>query len=117
LAVQVKAAGSGFVYHKYLVSQGELFLHEGQEAGRREPLGRLGRLPIAHPGHPEMIGVPIHSQLELLDTDLRFDGWRRTCFQGMVEYGFHILDLSPVATSNSTHAFFGSLGIIERAHI
>jgi hypothetical protein len=52
-----------------------------------------------------------------LDTDLRFDGWRRTCFQGMVEYGFHILDLSPVATSNSTHAFFGSLGIIERAHI
>ena len=72
LAVQVKAAGSGFINHKDLVGQGELFLHEGQEAGRGEPLGRLGRLPIAHPGHPEVIGVPIHPQLELLDTDLRF---------------------------------------------
>jgi hypothetical protein len=41
-----------------------------------------------------------------LDTDLRFDGWRRSSFQGMVECVFHIQELSPVATSNSTHAFF-----------
>ncbi len=72
LAVQVKAAGPGFINHEHLVGQGELFLHERQEAGRGEPLRRLGRLAVTHPGHPEMIGVPIHPQLELLDTDLRF---------------------------------------------
>ena len=87
-------------------------MHEGQEAGGRKPVGRLGRLPIAHPDHPQLIGVPIHPQLELLDTDLRLDGCRRSCFRGMVECVFHIQELSPVATSNSTHAFFGSLGSI-----
>ena len=76
LAVQVKAAGAGFVNHEYLVGQGELFLHKGQEAGGGEPLRRLRRLAIAHPDHPEVIGVPIHPQFELLDTDLRFEYWR-----------------------------------------
>ena len=80
LAVQVKAARPGFVNDEDLVGQGELFLHERQEAGGREPLRRLRRLAIAHPDHPEMIGVPIHSQLELLDTGLRFGVWKRSCF-------------------------------------
>jgi len=80
LAVQVKAAGSGFVYHKYLVSQGELFLHEGQEAGRREPLGGLRRLPIAHPHHAELLDVPVHGDFELTDSGLRFGIQRRIRF-------------------------------------
>jgi hypothetical protein len=50
-----------------------------------------------------------------LDTDLRFDGWRRSSFQGMVECVFHRLELSPVATSNSTHAFFGTLGRLQES--
>jgi hypothetical protein len=59
------------------------------------------------------LGVPVHPQLELLDTDLRFRVWERSCFHGMVEFGFHTLKLSPVATPFSTHAFFGSLGSIN----
>ena len=107
LAMQVETARSGFIHHKDLVGQGELFLHERQEAGGGEPLGWLGRLAIAHPDHPELIGVPVHPQLELLDTGLRFGVWERSCFHGMVECVFHIRELSPVATSNSTHAFSG----------
>ncbi|MGB6499825.1 MAG: hypothetical protein WBG19_00270, partial [Thermoplasmata archaeon] len=34
---------------------------------------------------------------------------------GMVECVFHIQELSPVATSNSTHAFFGSLDAMPHA--
>ena len=80
LAMEVKAARSGFVNHEHLVGQRPLFLHERQEAGRGEPLCRLGRLAVAHPDHPEMIGVPIHPQLELPDADLRFRIFRRICF-------------------------------------
>jgi hypothetical protein len=58
------------------------------------------------PGHPEMVGVPVHTQLDLLDTGLRFGVWERSCFHRMVEYVFHIQEMSPVATSDSTHAFF-----------
>ena len=31
----------GFVNHEHLIGQGELLLHEGQKAGRREPLRGL----------------------------------------------------------------------------
>ena len=107
LAVQVKATGSGFVNHKHLVGQDELFLHEGQEAGRGVPLRRLRRLAVTHPDHPEMFGVPVHPQLNLLDSGLRFRIGERSCFHGMSELvGFHTLELSPSAASNSTHAFF-----------
>ena len=53
-----------------------------------------------------MIGVPIHFQVELLGPGLRFRGWTRRPLYGMVECVFHIRELSPVATSDSTHAFF-----------
>jgi len=58
------------------------------------------------PGHPEMVGLPVHTQLDLLDTSLRFGVGELSCFHRMVEYVFHIQELSPVATSDSTHAFF-----------
>ena len=58
------------------------------------------------PGQPEMVGVPVHTQLDLLDTGLRFGVGELSCFHRMVEYVFHIQELSPVATSDSTHAFF-----------
>ena len=35
LAVQVKATGSGFISHKHLVGQGELFLHEANRLNHR----------------------------------------------------------------------------------
>ena len=106
LAMEVKASGSGFIDHKHPVGQGPLFLHVGQEALRDETLSRLRRLAIAHPDHPEMIGVPIHTQFELLDVGLRFGGWKRRTLFGMVECVFHIQELSPVAPTSSTHAFF-----------
>ena len=99
-------ARPGFINTEYLVGQVELFLHEWQTAGGGEPLGRLGRLAVTHLDHPEMFGVPVHPQLELLDTGLRFGVWERSCFRGMSELASHILELSPVATSNSTHVFF-----------
>ena len=72
LAVEVKAAGPGFVNDEDLIGQGELFLHERQEAGRREPLGGLRRLPIARPHHAELFDVPVHGEFELVDAGLRF---------------------------------------------
>ena len=80
LAVEVKAAGTGFVNDKDLIGQGELFLDEGQEAGRREPLGGLGRLPIAHPHYAELFDVPVHAEFELVDPGLRFRIERRIRF-------------------------------------
>ena len=80
LAVEVKAARPGFVNHEHLAGQRELFLHERQEAGRGEPLRRLGRLAVTHPDHPEMIGVPVHSEFELLDSVLRFCVGKRIRF-------------------------------------
>jgi hypothetical protein len=68
-------------------------------------ISRLARSSV-QAGHPEMVGVPVHTQLDLLDTGLRFGVWERSCFHRMVEYVFHIQELSPVATSDSTHAFF-----------
>ena len=85
LAVEVETPRPGFVNDKHPAGQRQLFLHEGQEAGRGEPLRRLGRLAVAHPDHPEMIGVPVHSQLELLDSCLRFRIWRRIRFHRHVE--------------------------------
>ena len=41
LAMQVKTTRPGFVNDKYPVSQLNLFLHEGQECGWRQPLRRL----------------------------------------------------------------------------
>jgi hypothetical protein len=58
------------------------------------------------PGRPEMVGVPAHTQLDLLNTGLRFGIWERSCFRHMVESVFHIKELSPVATSDPIHAFF-----------
>ena len=72
LAVEMKAAGTGFVNDEDLVGQRELFLDEIQEAGRGEALGRLGREAVAHPRDAEMIGVPVHPELELVDSVLRF---------------------------------------------
>jgi hypothetical protein len=80
LAVEVKSTRPGFVNHEHLVGQSELFLHEGQKTVRGEPLRRLGRLAITHPDHPEMIGVPVHAQFELLDSLLRFRIERRIRF-------------------------------------
>ena len=70
--VEMKAAGSGFIHGKDLVGQGELFLHERQEGVRAEALGRLRWLAVAHPDDAEVVGVPVHPHLELLDTGLRF---------------------------------------------
>jgi hypothetical protein len=109
LAMQVNATRPGFVNDKHRIGERELFLHERQERGRGEPLRWLRRLAVAHPRHPEMIGVPIHTQLELPDTGLRFGVGQRSCFQGMVVFGFHTLTLSPVATSFSTQACFTRL--------
>jgi hypothetical protein len=69
---------------------------------------RISRLAHSsvQPSHPEMAGVPIHTQLDLPDTGLRFGVWERSCFHRMVECVFHIQELSPVATSDSTHSFF-----------
>ena len=61
---------------------------------------------VVQPGHPEMVGVPGHTKLELLHTGLRLGFWERNFSHRMVEYVFHMLELSPVATSDSTHAFF-----------
>ena len=80
LAMQMEAARPGFVNHEHLIGQRELFLHEGQEAGWSEPLRRLGRLAIAHPDDTELIGVPVHPELELLDANLRFRIRERICF-------------------------------------
>ena len=72
LAVEMKAAGPGFLNHAHPVGARELFLHAGREAGGREALGRLGRLAIAHPYHAERLDVPVHPELELAAANLRF---------------------------------------------
>jgi hypothetical protein len=66
---------------------------------------RLARSGV-QAGHPEMVGVPVHTQLDLLDTGLRFGVWERSCFHRMIEYVFQIQELSPVVTSDSIRAFF-----------
>ena len=81
LAMELEAARPGFVNREHLAGQGELLPHEGQEAGGGEALGWLGRLAVAHPDDPEMIGVPVHAQFELVDWGLRF-GWEE-------RIGFH----------------------------
>ena len=80
LPVEVKAAGSGLINDDDLVRQSTLFFHEGEEAGRREPLGGLRRLPITHPHHAELLDVPVHAEFELADTGLRFRVERRIRF-------------------------------------
>jgi len=57
----------------------------GRATASVEALGWLGRLAIAHPDHPEMIGVPVHPELELLDTGLRFGIAERNDFRSHVE--------------------------------
>ena len=59
----------------------------------------------AGPGHPEMVRVPVHPQLDLLDTSLHFGIWERSCFHRVFEHVFHVQELSPVATSDSIHPF------------
>ena len=54
LALQMEAAGTGFVNHNHLLGQRELLLDEVQEADWTEPLGGLQRLAIAHPDHPDL---------------------------------------------------------------
>ncbi len=54
----------------------------------------------------EIVGGPVHTQLDLLDTDLCFRVWERSCFHRMVEHVFHTQEFSSVATSDSIHTFF-----------
>ena len=92
----MEAAGPGFVNHEDLVGQRELFLHEQQETGRGEPLRRRRRLASAQPHHPEMIGVPVHAELQLLDSVLRFRFERRIRFLRYAEFMFEVYGLTNI---------------------
>ena len=43
----------------------------------------------AHPDHPEMIGVPVHSQLELRDADGRFKVYLRFRIYERISFDRH----------------------------
>ena len=61
----------------------------GRERLVSRPLRLLG-LTITHPNDPEMIGVPVHPEFELLDSVLRFRIWRRIRFHRHVEFMFDV---------------------------
>ena len=74
LAVQVKAAGAGFIDDHDFVGQFFLLFDPFYKCGLGEALGRLRRLALAHAGHPQMVDVPVHPQLKLVNPDLRLNG-------------------------------------------
>lgn len=111
LPVEMETARPSFVNHAHLIGQGELFLHEQQETGRGEPLRRLRGLAIAYSDDPEMIGVPVHSEFQLLDSVLRFRFWRRIRFHRHVEFMFDVYCLTDINSCRPLrqllqHAFF-----------
>jgi len=83
-------------------------------ASRRTAVGAVRSAIAVHVASRRWLGVPVHTQLKLPDTGLRFRIGERSCFHGMIEdlivYLHNVIKLSPVALTSSTHAFFGSLG-------
>ena len=57
-----------------------LLFDEFAEGGVAEALGGLRGLAVAHSHHAQVIGVPVHPQLELMDTGLCFGFGQRSCF-------------------------------------
>ena len=55
---------------------------------------------------PEMIGVPVHSEFELLDSVLHFRFYRRICFHRHVEFMFNVYCLTDILVVARCANFF-----------